>query len=119
MGIEIISISGGLFTVRVNGKLKKSELDQVQKAAIEIMDSGGKARFLVIADDFQGWDKAGDWGDVSFQMNYDHKIEKIALVGKKQWEDQVSAFVASGLRPVDIKYFLPEQLGQAQDWIAK
>ena len=38
----------------------------------------------MIAEDFQGWDQAGDWGDVSFQMKYDEHIEKIAVVGEKK-----------------------------------
>jgi hypothetical protein len=117
MAIEIITVSEGLFTVKVSGKLKKSELDQVQKAAMDVMDGGGKSRFLVIAEAFEGWEKSGNWGDITFQLRYDHKIEKIAIVGEKRWEDQVSAFVAGGLRPVDIQYFLPGQLAQAKAWI--
>ncbi len=118
MAIEIITVSRGIFTVRVSGKLKKSELDHVQKAAMDVMDAGGNVRFLVIAEAFDGWDKAGNWGDVTFQLRYDHKIERIAIVGEKRWEDQISAFVASGLRPVDIQYFLPAQLAQAKAWVA-
>jgi hypothetical protein len=119
MAIEIITVSEGLLTVRVSGKLKKPELDQAQKAAMDVMNAGGKVRFLVIAEAFEGWDKAGNWGDITFQLRYDHKIEKIAIVGEKRWEDQISAFVASGLRPVDIQYFLPGQLTQAKAWIAE
>ena len=119
MAIEIVTGKGGLLTVKVSGKLKKPELDQLQKAAIGLMNAGDKVRCLVLAEAFEGWDKARNWGDITFQMNYDQMIEKIAIVGPKRWEDEISAFVASGLRPVAIKYFLPGQLTQAKAWIAR
>lgn len=117
MAIEIVEQLGGLFTARVSGKLKKSEMAEAEKPIIEVMKSGHKVRILVVATGFQGWDDAGDWGDVSFQMTYDEQIEKIAIVGEKKWEDLASAFVGKGLRPVDIKYFQPSQLATARAWI--
>jgi hypothetical protein len=119
MACEIVEMSGGLFTAKISGKLKKSELDQVQKAAIKFMETGGKARFLIIAEAFQGWDNKADWGDVSFQMKYDAQIERIAIVGEKRWEDLTSAFVGQGIRPVDIRYFQPADLAIARTWIAQ
>ena len=119
MAFEIVERSGGLFTAKVSGKLKKSEIEQGQRAAIDVMRTGAKVRFLIIAEDFQGWDNEGDWGDISFQMKYDAQIEKIALVGEKEWKDLVSIFVGKGLRSVDIRYYQPAQLALAQAWVAK
>ncbi len=119
MALEIIGSSGGLITAKVSGKLKKSEVDQGQKAAIDVMRTGAKVRFLIIAEDFQGWDKEGDWGDISFQLKYDEQIEKIALVGEKEWKDLVSMFVGEGLRSAEIRYFQPGQLALARVWAAK
>jgi hypothetical protein len=85
MAIEIITVTGGLFAIKVSGKLKKSELDQVQKAAIDVINKGAKGRCLVIAEAFEGWERASDWGDLSFESRYDQKIEKIAIVSSKRW----------------------------------
>jgi len=117
MGMEIIEHVGGLFTVKVSGKLKKSELEKAQKAAISAIRGGHKVRVLVTAENFLGWDDEGDWGDISFQLNYDEQIEKIAAVGKEEWEDLVTVFLGKGLRPVEIKYFKPDQLAIAKAWI--
>jgi hypothetical protein len=119
MAIKIITAAAGLLTVKVSGKLKKSELDKLQKAAIDVISAGANVRCLVLAEAFEGWDKSGNWGDIDFQMKYDQKIERIAIVGPKLLEDEISAFVASGLRPVDIQYFLPGQLAQARLWVAR
>jgi hypothetical protein len=83
MGIEMMEVSEDVLTVKVMGKLKKSELDRAQRAAIEIIQHQGKARFLVIAADFQGWDNPGQWDDLSFQLQYDKYMEKIVIVGEK------------------------------------
>jgi hypothetical protein len=117
MAIEIIEEVGGLITARVSGMVKKTEVENAQKAVIRIIRSGLKARILLIAEGFQGWDNKGDWGDVSFQMKYDDEIEKIAVVGEKKWEDLVSVFLGKGLRPMEIKLFQPSQLGIARAWI--
>ena len=74
MGVEILDASGHLLTFRVVGKLKKSELDRMQGSLIDIIERHGQARLLVMAEDFQGWDEESDWGDISFQVNYDRYI---------------------------------------------
>lgn len=117
MGIEIVDASEGLITVKVTGKLKKSELDRAQASALEIIERHGKVRILVIAQDFLGWDREGDWGDVSFQVKHDEHIEKIAVVGEKRWEDLAVAFVGKGLRPVAIEYFPLTDLAKARAWV--
>jgi hypothetical protein len=119
MGVEIVDVSEGLLTIKITGKLKRSELDRAQQSAIEIIQKQGKVRFLVIAEDFQGWDNRGDWDDLSFQMQYDEYIEKIAIVGEKKWEDLAFAFVGKGLRPVTIEYFIPPDLGRARAWVTE
>jgi len=118
VGLEIVDVSEGSLTVRVTGTLKKSELDRAQASAREIIRRHGKVRFLVIAEDFRGWDREGDWGDVSFQMEYDEYIERIAIVGEKQWEDLALAFAGKGVRPAVIEYFLPSDLATARAWVA-
>lgn len=118
MGIEIVDVSEDIMTLKVTGRLKKSELDRAQQAAIEIIQKHGKVQFLVIAEDFQGWDNKGDWDDLSFQMQYDEYIEKIAIVGEKKWADLALAFVGKGLRPVTIQYFIPADLAQARVWVS-
>ncbi len=117
MGMDITEHVGGLFTIKVSGKLKKSELEKAQRAAISAIRGGHKVRVLITGEHFQGWDDEGDWGDISFQMKYDDEIEKIAVVGTEEWEDLITVFLGKGLRPVEIKYFKPDQLATARAWI--
>ncbi len=118
MGMEIVEKSGKLLAVKVTGRLKASELKQAQRAAIDIIKSEGKIRVLVYGENFQGWEKSDDWGDVSFQLKYDEHIEKIAIVGTEKWEDLVTAFLGKGLREVPMKYFSQTELAKARAWVA-
>lgn len=70
----------------------------------------------MILDSFKGWDKSDDWEDFSFSK-HDRNIEKIAFVGEKEWEDRISAFVGKGLRPIEIRYFLPARMALAKAWV--
>lgn len=71
MACEIVEREAGLITVKISGRLKRSELAQAENIAIESMRSGDKVRFLLITENFQGWNHVGDWGDLSFQARYD------------------------------------------------
>jgi len=117
MGIAILERSGTLLTFEISGELLRSELDAAHKAAIDVINSEGSIRLLVITKDFLGWETGVDWGDVSFQINYDQYIQKIAIVGAEKWEDLVSAFTGKGLRSAPVEYFTPTEIRKARKWI--
>ena len=118
MSAELVSAVNGILTAKISGKLTRPELAAMQKSAAEYIEKQGEVRFLVITENFQGWEKTGDWGDVSFSANYDRFIKKIAIVGEKKWEDLARLFVAEGFRDFPIEYFQPLELARAQAWVA-
>lgn len=113
---QILGTWENVLVFRVTGKLRKSELDRMNKQSLPGIQRLDKVRSLILIEDFLGWDKTDDWGDISFLRN-DPSFEKIALVGAKEWEDPVLAFTGKGLRPVEIRYFLPGELALAKAWI--
>lgn len=117
MPCEIVDKEEGLITLKISGVLKRAELLQAEKAAIEVMGPARKIKFLVLTENFGGWDNRDNWGDVSFQMQYDDQIEKIAIVGEKQWQELTEVFVGKGLRSMDIRYFMPSEADMARKWI--
>ncbi len=119
MACEIVGNQGDLITVKVSGKLKWAEFAQAERTASAIMRSGRKVRFLILAENFQGWDTQGAWGDLDFQLRHDKQIERIALVGEKHWQELTEVFVGKGLRPVDIRYFTPSQEVLARAWVTQ
>ncbi len=118
MSAEIVDLADGILTVKITGKLTYPEQIALQKQAVERLQGQGKARILVIAEEFQGWDRAGNWGDISFQAKYDPLIERMAIVGEKRWEDLTLIFTSKGFRKFPIEYFAPADLAKARSWVA-
>ncbi|GAB4343836.1 MAG: hypothetical protein Kow0099_22630 [Candidatus Abyssubacteria bacterium] len=117
MGAEITDVTDGIMTVKVTGRLTESELVGVQKRATEIIRAQGKTRILVVVEQFDGWQRGGQWNDFSFQEQADPYIEKMAIVGEQQWRDLALVFTTESMRPFPIKYFPPDETAKARAWL--
>ena len=118
MSAEIVNTADGILTLKVAGKLTQPELAAAQRQAAEILQQQGKMGILVLTEKFQGWEQEGDWGDLSFQMGNDSFIEKLAIVGEKQWEGLALLFASKGFRSFPVEYFPPTELSKARTWLA-
>ena len=118
MSAEIIDHTGDTLTVRVSGRLTHPELAALQRAAGDILKED-KTRILVLTESFEGWQRGGAWGDLSFSINFDAQIEKMAIVGDKKWEDLALMFASKGLRSFPIEYFQPADIARARAWLAE
>jgi len=118
MSVEVLSPAAGLITCKISGKLMHADYTGGRQAIAKILEKQGKARILVIAEDFQGWERGAAWGDISFQAKLDPHIERMAIVAEKQWEDLVILFAGKDLRRFPVEYFPPAQQAAAQAWLA-
>ena len=98
---------------RIYGDFSKGQ----QAGWEKVLQKHAKARILVVAENFQGWEKGGEWADFSFQEKNDTKIECMAIVGDKRWKELVLAFVGQGLREFPIEYFEHGELAKARAWL--
>jgi len=119
MSAELTDVAGGIVTARIAGKLTQPDLAALQNAAGEILKKQGKVRSLVVVENFEGFQRGGDWGDLSFQMQHDAQIEKMAIVGDKAWEEMALLFTSKGLRKFPIEYFAPADIAKARAWLAE
>ena len=117
MSAQVGAVEDGILTLTVSGTLTQSELAEVQQAAADIIRAQGKVRLLVLAGDFAGWERDGEWDDFSFQEAFDPYIEKMAIVGDTRWEDLTLIFVAKDLRSFPIEYFAAGDVDKAQAWL--
>jgi hypothetical protein len=118
MPVEIIDASGKLLQIKIRGMLKKADYDRIIQIAKEAIAREGKVRALIILDGFEGWERHGDWGDVSFMMEQGQHIEKMAVVGDEKWKDDAFAFTAKGFRPTAIEFFPSSRLNEARAWVS-
>jgi len=117
MPFTIVDASGPIITVKISGELEKTEVTQIQAAALGAIQRCGKISALFILDNFRGWKRDGNWGDISFMTQHDQDIIKIAVVGDEQWRDLIYAFLAKGFRTAAIEYFVPADLAKARAWL--
>lgn len=118
MSAQISGVEGSLVTVVLSGKLSRSQLIQVQEEAAEVIRQFGKLCILVRAEQFAGWEKEGDWGDLTFQYENDPFIEKIAIVADEKWEGLALIFAGRGLRRPAIEFFPTSELKRARLWVS-
>jgi hypothetical protein len=109
--------NGPIISVKISGEISRTEVGQIQAAALRAIQQCGKISALFILDDFRGWKREGNWGDISFMTQHDKEIDKIAVVGDEQWRDLIYAFLAKGFRSAAIEYFPPADLTKARAWL--
>jgi len=117
MAFTMIDATGPVVSAKISGELSKSEVSQLQAAALEAIRRCGKISALFILENFQGWKREDEWGDVSFLTGHDKDIVKIAVVGEDKWRDFIYAFLTKGFRQAAVEYFLPAELAKARDWL--
>ncbi|HEY6997084.1 MAG TPA: STAS/SEC14 domain-containing protein [Candidatus Binatia bacterium] len=117
MAFTILDSTGPIVSVKISGELDRSEVTQIQAAALKAIQRCGKISALFILDEFRGWKRDGNWGDISFMTQHDEDISKIAVVGEEQWRDLICAFLAKGFRTAAVEYFLPADLAKARAWL--
>ena len=116
MSMEMHVEGPDLFVVRVHGILRRVELEECQRAAVQLTQQAGKANGLVLLEGFLGWERTDQWGDVSFFTEQGSDIEKIAIVGPERWRDEALMFAGAGLRQTPVRYF--DQSEGARAWLA-
>ena len=108
-----------LLVARINGKLAKRATEEFQVAVEPILQASGNIKFLVILEDFEGWEAGKGWEDTRFADANDQFLSRFAIVGDEIWRDKALMFSLAGLRPVDIQYFSLGNEAAARVWLEK
>ena len=74
MAASMEEVEDDLITVRISGLLTHSELTGLQTQIVRELQHSGMVRVLILTENFTGWEKGGDWGDISFQADHDAYI---------------------------------------------
>src|SRR6516164_301187 len=101
---------------KLSGKLHDEDYKKFVPLIDETLASQGKVRMLAQFHDFHGWDLHALWDDIKFATTHCNKIERVAMVGDKQWE----AWMAKVCKPftmAKIKYFDAADIKSAWQWL--
>ena len=111
--------SADMLVARVSGQLATSDIAEFQAAVEPAIQASGKIQFLVLLEDFGGWEAGKGWEDASFADTNDQYLSRFAIVGDEEWRDKVLMFSLAGLRPVEIEYFPTSDEALARAWLAE
>lgn len=118
MGLTIQQEESNLRVMRISGLLRKAELDAALAAEARKWGPQTRVKALVMVEDFEGFERGADWGDITFLVKHDHQIDKIAIVADRKWESDALAFAGAGFRQGQVRFFPQNQVAQARAWLA-
>jgi len=117
MACEIIKVVDSVVYVRIWDVMRIADMKTLEKVATELIGKGKKIRLLARIENFQGWEKSEEWGDVGFIMSHGNDIVKMAIVGDERWKEDAFIFVGKGMRKTEIEFFPLPLLKNAEVWV--
>jgi hypothetical protein len=118
MATQLTERSGGkVLEVAVSDKLTHGDYEHFVPAFERLARQHGKIRVLFEMTDFHGWDAAALWDDIKFDLKHFSDIERLAMVGDKQWEKGMSMFCRP-FTTATIGYFDRTAIEDARTWLA-
>jgi len=101
---------------KLSGKLHDADYKTFVPAIDAVLAKEGKVRLLAQFHDFHGWDLKALWDDIKFSTTHCTKIDRIALVGEKKWEEWM-AKVCKPFTMAKIEYFDAAKIDDAWKWL--
>ncbi len=119
MPIQIIEEQdSSLAVVRVSGKLATADYEHFVPEFERLVGVHGKLRVLFDMSDFHGWTAGAVWQDTKFAWRHFSDIDRLAMVGDKQWEAGMAAFCQPFTKAA-VKYFDHAHEVEARAWLAE
>jgi SpoIIAA-like len=110
--------SGNILHLEVSGKFAASDFQSLESTFQRLVKQYGKIRVLFRMHDFHGWEPVAFWDEVKFDLKHLGDIERLAIVGDKQWEKFLGVF-GRPFTAAEIRYFDESVLPAAGEWLAR
>jgi hypothetical protein len=116
MTIQLNEENGGkLLVVHVSGKLAKEDYEHFVPEFERLVRQHGKLRLLFDMTGFHGWEASAVWEDFKFGIEHFADIERLAMVGEKQWQRGMAVF-CKPFTKATIRYF-DHDTAAAREWL--
>ncbi len=107
---------GKVLAVYVSGKLTKEDYDKFLPEMEKLINIHGKLRVLFVMTNFAGWELSALWEDIKFDIKHFGDIERVAMVGEKKWQKELSLFCVPFAKAV-VRYFDHSEASEARIWL--
>ena len=117
MGIKLTEQDNGkVLEVQVSGKLAHEDYLHFVPKFEQMVQQHGKIRVLFNMVGFHGWEAGALWDDIKFDVKHVSDVERLAMVGDKQWEEGMSVFCRP-FTTAKIRYFDQTKSAEARTWL--
>lgn len=106
-----------VFTI-ADDKLTNEDYNRLIPLLQEKIRSFGTIRWYFEMKEFEGWSLSAMWRDLKFDFKNTEKLERIAMVGDKKWEKELTQLMKP-FTGAAIKYFDLTAKDEAKNWIKK
>ena len=113
---KLTASSGNEVGFRVSGKLTDRDFREFIPQVEQLIDKNGRIRLLFELDDFHGWDLQAAWDDFKFSLKHLRDIERLAVVGDREWEEWMVR-LAKPFAMSKVKYYDKHRLHEAWEWL--
>lgn len=107
---------GKVLEVEMRGKLGDKDYRGFMLEFDRLVQQHGKLRVLFEMSDFQGWDAGGLWDEFKFDVKHFSHVERVAMVGDKQWQKGMSILCQIFI-PTKFRHFSHAAMDDARNWI--
>jgi hypothetical protein len=104
--------------IQLHGKLEKRDYELLVPEFETLLRQHGKLRLLVVLENFSGWTAGALWEDLKFEFRHFQDVERIAIVGEKNWHEAMAMF-CKPFTTAAVKYFHLFELSDAREWLKK
>jgi hypothetical protein len=114
---EITETDDNLITVRVTEKLTQQDYKELSPACRRLLASTARLRMLFMMVNFHGWKLAAAWEDLRFGAEHARKVERVAMVGEKKWQEWLTKIGSIFFLRDHVKYLDIVNLAEAGRWV--
>ena len=107
-----------VLNVRVSEKFTHVDYQQFASRFEALLKQHGKLNVLFEMVNFHGWELAAVWDDLKFDAKHFSHIQRLAMVGDKQWEQAISV-LARLFTTATIRYFDAAAINEARAWVSR
>ena len=108
--------NGRILDVKVSGKLAHEDFKLFIQRFDQLVGQHGRIRILCDLVSFDGWEASAMWDEIKWDVKHFSNIARLAVVGAKTWEEQLSLFCGP-FTTAELRYFDQTRAAEARTWL--
>lgn len=109
---------GDIYRLEVRQLLRQTDLARAEGELAAEITRIGPVKLLVVLNEFEGWERQGNWDHAAFYVEHGDDIARIAIVGPERWREEMLMFSAAGLRKGPVEFFREGATAEALAWLS-